>query len=35
MSHSLCIKVYKVSDQIKSGLKSSSNGSGHKLVKGV
>jgi hypothetical protein len=35
MIHSQCVKVYKVSDQIKSGSKSSSNGSGHKLVKGV
>jgi hypothetical protein len=35
MSHSLCIKACKVSDQIKSGSKSLSNGSDHKLVKGV
>jgi hypothetical protein len=35
MNHSLCIKVYKVSGQMKSGLKLSSNGSGHKLVGGV
>jgi hypothetical protein len=35
MSLSQCIKVYKVSDQIKSGLKLSSNGSDHRLVKGV
>jgi hypothetical protein len=35
MSHSLRIKACKVSDHIKTGLKSSSNGSGHKLVKGV
>ena len=35
VSHSQCVKVYKVGDQIKSGSKLSSNGSGHKSVKGV